>query len=440
VARTLRFSLSLNPARSPRIARYLAPAWWYGACAEVTPRPYLPVRNEFDEVVEGALRYPAAHIVQGGFEDGCLPRAARQAGEERHETSWEGELPAAMLVQSWLRQHADEHARALRACYFFTDIAVDHAMRLVRMHGYLPPAVSLPMQRVHACVLGWLETGDPYLGETARAVVANAYLLHKNSWPRLATGRDACSIRGAILLYRYTGDRHYLTLGRDMIADVIATQQPDGSFRDQGGGTGIHGWGAYITKPWMCCMAVGGMLDYLDLVPEDEAVAASVLRLADWLLAERWFHHGVRGWSYKHFCKGGRRQYSPREGGELKLPTPDLWHSDYLARILPWASERTGNPAYFDAFMESFNAKSERERRGDHAVAQSLQFLPWLQARLWRVELGAKGLTMAPAHYGERTPASGSLLTPEGEVTLRWTATGKLVTTPTGKLRRRAQP
>jgi hypothetical protein len=39
---------------------------------------------------------------------------------------------------------------------------------------------------------------------------------------------------------------------------------PDGSFGDQGGGAGIHGWNAYITKPWMGLMATGGMVDYIE--------------------------------------------------------------------------------------------------------------------------------------------------------------------------------
>ena len=39
--------------------------------------------------------------------------------------------------------------------------------------------------------LAWLETGDPYLIETAQAVIDTAYWTHKNSWPRQTIGRDA---------------------------------------------------------------------------------------------------------------------------------------------------------------------------------------------------------------------------------------------------------
>ena len=66
----------------------------------------------------------------------------------------------------------------------------------------------------------WLETGDPYLLHTARAVIDTAYTWHKNSWPRRAVGRDACFIHGVVLLYRYLGDEHYRVLARDVIRDI----------------------------------------------------------------------------------------------------------------------------------------------------------------------------------------------------------------------------
>src|SRR5690606_11126776 len=49
MARTLRFTCSLNPQRSPRIARYIAPYWWYGHCRELSADgPWLPVSNACD--------------------------------------------------------------------------------------------------------------------------------------------------------------------------------------------------------------------------------------------------------------------------------------------------------------------------------------------------------------------------------------------------------
>src|SRR5690606_15515820 len=53
MARTLRFSLSLSD-RSPRIARYVAPYWWYGATAELHAKPYLPVSDGLDKRLDEA--------------------------------------------------------------------------------------------------------------------------------------------------------------------------------------------------------------------------------------------------------------------------------------------------------------------------------------------------------------------------------------------------
>src|SRR5690606_34871632 len=119
----------------------------------------------------------------------------------------------------------------------------------VRMHGYPPPAISLPMQRTLGTLAAFLETGDDYLYETAEAVVESAFRVHRNSWPRLAIGRDACFIRGAVMLYRYFAIDHFRRIARDGAQAVAHVQRPDGAFGDQGGGTGIHMRSGYVVKP-----------------------------------------------------------------------------------------------------------------------------------------------------------------------------------------------
>jgi hypothetical protein len=434
MARSLRCSLSLNPDRSPRVARYLAPAWWYGMCEEFSPAPLLPVSNALDEQMESYRQWFRACTLQGGFEDGCVPRGAHIGREERPEPGWEGEVPGAMFLCAWRTGDSLDYDLATRASYVFTDVYVDHADKVVRMHGMAPPAISLPMARVHGSVLAYLETGDPYLLNTARAVIENAFWLHQNAWPRLSVGRDACFIRGAVLLYRYLNDRHFLDIARQSIRTVSASQLPDGSFGDQGGGTGIHGSNSYVVKPWMGCMAVGGVIDYLELVPADVEALATVVKFGDWLLRERVeLKPGVRTWGYQHFYAGMREHFRPTTGMHIELPTGLPWCADYLARVLPFCSLRTGNPEYFDAWAEAYAAKLSGEHRksrisgeprkrgksgGDHGTAQAWQYLPWLQQRLWMATLGPDGLEVNPVDFGPRTPREGTVLTPDGEVSL----------------------
>jgi hypothetical protein len=303
----------------------------------------------------------------------------------------------------------------MRASYQFTDECIDHAAKLVRMHGYAGNAFALPMQRVHATVATHLENGDPYLLDAARAVIDNSYWLHKNSWPRMAVGRDACFIRGAALLYRYFADEHYLAVARDAAKDVAESQRPEGSFGDQGGGTGIHQWAAYITKPWMGLMAVGGLLDLLELGFEDPEVLACVKKFADWLMRERYDHDGVMGWGYQHDFDGGRKFINYRTGQWDIIPGKGLWHVDYLARLMMYCSIRFETSRYFDAWAESYEVNADK-RGGDHSAAQSLQYVPRVQAWLWSARMEEGRVRVEPLWLGKRTPKSGIVRTPLGDV------------------------
>jgi hypothetical protein len=428
MSRSLRFSLSMNAERSPRVMRYQAPAWWYGLCEEFSPAPLLPVRNDYDAVLEYERQWVRRTIHKGGFEDGCVPRGVSSGKPGRPEPGWEGETPGAMFLSAYRCGDGLDHDLALRAAYFFTDVCIDHADKLVRMHGQSPPAMALPMNRIHACLYAYLETGDPYLRDAAEAVVESSYRAHKNAWPRLSVGRDACFIRGAVLLYRYLNDRHYLDIARDSIRTVAESQFPDGSFGDQGGGTGVHGWNQYIIKPWMGCMAVGGALDLLEMFPADALAWQTARRFADWLMRERHgLESGARGWSYRHGYNGGR-EFVQINSDEKVLVLPDHipWHNEYLARVLPIHSLHTGDPAFFDAWAESHAAQERRVgsngeyTSSDHSYAQAWQYIPWLQQRLWNATLGENGLELDPRHFGPRTLATATLLTPEGDVRVRW--------------------
>jgi hypothetical protein len=415
-ARTLRFSLSLSE-RSPRIARYIAPAWWFGACEEFLPAPLLPVANEYDETTNAGAQWISEHIQNGGFEDGSIPRHASRpqnnSASLRHEPGWEGEIPYALFLRAWRTGSHREYSQALRAAYYFSDVCVDHAAKAVRMHGFLPYGFSVPMNRVQACVAAFLETGDGYLLETAQAVTTESYWTHKNSWPRMAVGRDACFVRSAVLLYRYFAIDFFRDIARDAAHDTIQSQRENGSFGDQGGGAGIHSWAAYITKPWMGILATGGVLDYLELFPDDEFLLHGVKKFADWLMAERHEENGVLGWSYQHDFNGGRAHYQPSNGQQQTLPGPMRWHQEGLGRLLTFCALRFGEPEYFAAWAQSYAAHPAP--RSDHGVSAALQFLPWVQAKLWQAQLTANGIETSPARFAG-APHSAKILAPEGEI------------------------
>lgn len=415
MARTLRFSLSLSD-RSPKIVRYLAPAWWYGLCEEFLPEPILPVCNEYDVTLELANDFARKNMVRSGFEDGALPRhlacAKELKGRICNEPGWEGEIGYGLFLRVWRTGNGDDYADALRSAYYFTDVTIDHAAKLVRMHGYAPNAFSLPMNRVQATIAAYLETGDPYLCAAAQAVTTNAHWQNKNSWPRMAVGRDACYVRSAVFLYRYFGDEFFRKIALEGAMCVVNSQRPNGSFGDQGGGSGLHQWSGYITKPWMGLLAVNGLLDYLELFPDEEKLKTTVKQFADWLMTERWEHAKGKVWAYQHDYNGLDHHMGPN-GQITRFPTHKPWHQDNLARLLGTITFQTGDLRYLDAWAESY-AISPLEQT-DHSVSAALQFIPWIQAKLWNARLSSDGIEMAPIWFGERTPLTALVMTPEGE-------------------------
>lgn len=421
MSRTLRFSGSLGD-RSPRVVRYLAPAWWYGACEEFLPEALLPVSDACDAETAKAAKWARDHIVRHGFEDGSLPRgsAARISDPTaRCEPGWEGEVPYAQFLGAWRTGDLEDYECAMRSAYHFTDVAVDHAAKAVRMHGYPDLAFSVPMNRMQGTIAAYLETGDSHLLETARAVTANSHWTHLNSWPRMAVGRDACYIRSAVLLYRYFGEEFYRQQAHEACLHVAHSQRPNGSFGDQGGGAGIHQWGGYISKPWMGLLALGGVLDYLELFPDSPQLQTCVKKFADWLMSERFDHDGVMGWSYQHEFDGGRQHYCPTTARATQLPSPTLWHQDSFGRLLLYCTLRYDDPSYFEAWVES---RTQPMEFGDHSTAASLQFVPWVQAKLWNARLTPEGISYSPAYQGEATAPSAIILTPSGPMAVERTA------------------
>lgn len=435
MSRTLRFSLSLSDS-SPRVERYIAPAWWYGVCREFSPAPYLPVSNSYDRVLSLAREWVQFANVEGGFEDGALPRMARRTDESndrinsddtgRLEPSWEGELPFSVFQIAWRTGNGDDYNAAMRSAYHFTDLAIDHANKVVRMHGYPPPAVALPMARLQAPIAAYLETGDPFLKETAEIVTLNSYGIHKNSWPRMAVGRDACFIRSAVLLYRYFGYEYFRHIAYEGIKTVSEAQREDGSFGDQGGGTGLHQWGAYITKPWMAMLATGGVLDYLELFPDDELCLNVVRKTADWLMSERYERDGSVGWGYQHFFNGTRTHYNPSQNETKTLPS-GTWHQENIGRLMLFCAQTFDKPEYVDAWAQSHAggwARNQARRKaklrgnmrgaGDHGVSATLQFIPWIQDHLWRATLQNNEVDLQPYTFGELTPKDAKIQTPDG--------------------------
>ena len=411
VARTVRMVASLGDA-PPEVAVYVAPEWWYGACEEFAAEPLLPVHDECDETLRSAEEWLNHNLYTDCFDDGAQCRGGlRNPDGSPGEPGWEGEVTYAHLVAAYRSGNPLTYDLAIRSSYYLADVATEHAFMAVRMHAYETGAQSLPMQRILGHVGAYLETGDPYLLETAKALADHAYWWDRTYYPRRSIGRDAAYIRGLVFLYRFTGEGFYLRRAKEAIRRVIATQLADGSYNDQGGTTGIHGALNLVVKPWMGCIATEPMVDYLD-VCFDEEIAEGVIRFADWLLSARVSRDGKVGWPYQ-WGFGGQKVYPNVYGEPWPLPTSPGWHTEYVAKILGWAALHTGKREYYRVWYDSWS-RYGRRTGGDHGCTKALLNLTWQRMKLWGARLGADAIELAPRRDLLDPSAKATISTPHG--------------------------
>jgi hypothetical protein len=428
MARSLRFSFSLSD-RSPRVARYMAPAWLYGVCEELVPgASYLTVKDVHEDNMDNSAKYLLDHHVRHGFEDSAFFRHLRVRDNKhmRGEPSWEGDTPWGLMLYSYRSTDEQAHRLAIRAGYYFADVVIDHSANTARMHGYPPDGYALSMNRV-TCVIGaYLETGDSWLLETAQSLVEESHWTHRNSWPRMAVGRDATYGHSAAMLYRYFADEHFRHITHYCAMSVAHAQMPEGCWGDQGGGAGIHMWAAYIVKPWMGMLATQVVLDYLDIHPEEPTLRECVVKFANWLFSERLDHEeGYKTWAYQHMYNRKRRIFNMYSRLWSDLPNKPGWYQNNMSRLFGRVWLITGDKQFLEPMED--NIPRKLESGGDHGTSATLQYMPWYTTRLWRPVLTREGVVVEPLNVGPKTPTTATVLTPAGPVSLAWEANKPVV-------------
>jgi hypothetical protein len=410
MGRTIRMVASLGPAE-PEVAVYLLPDWWYGLSEDLSESALLPVRDYTFVTIQKAINHYRDNHFEGCFDDGAVPRV-RYPGEP----GWEGEVPQAQLVAAYLTGKSVDYDLALRSAYHVADVAVDKALFAVRMHGYAPPAQSLPMQRTLGLVAAYMENGDPYLLDTAQSVSETAYWWDRHNWPRRSYGRDAAYIRSLVYLYRYLGEPHYLDRAQEALHRLVSCQLGDGSFADQGDTTGVHAAMNLIVKPWMGCIATEAMVDFLHF-REDDVVAEGALRYCQWLLSCRVKDDRGKHWVYQVSHAG--EKYTYRLDG-TRLPLGEgRWHVEYLAKLMLWAAMRTGDPAYYEAWREAYLPQAESPELWDHAANKIVTNLSAQRQELWRARLTSKAITLDPQTDLAVDLEAAVISTPDGLVRIR---------------------
>jgi hypothetical protein len=416
-ARTVRFTLSLGDA-PPRVERYTVPWWWYGLCAELVPDSVLPVRDERDPIVDTAVEWLNQCQLRGFFNDGSVPRGGSHYYEDgrARESGWEGETPY-NHIRSFYRDPTPEHWQcALRDLYNCADIAVDHASFAFRMHGYDFGAISITMNRTVGLLQGYLETGDPYLLETAENVAMCSAAMDRSNWPRRSYGRDAMWIRGPIALADHLPGRGYTHMAREALGRVVQCQREEGAYTDQGGPGGAHAAGNMILKPWMNFMVLEPMIDWLQRHPEDEQIAETAHRIFDWQMQQLFRNEdGHLYWPYE--VEWGDNPGLPKlEGSTHPHGHFRFW---YPARAMLFAARRFGEPRYLEAWEEVMAGRMEAgaleqlRSGGDHHANKAIESVLWHQIRRWNARW-VNGQLVADPMTLPGEDLSAVIETPEG--------------------------
>ncbi|MCC6487313.1 MAG: hypothetical protein IT364_07420 [Candidatus Hydrogenedentes bacterium] len=122
-------------------------------------------------------------------------------------------------------QRGDLHhlERGLAYAYCWADIMVDHVDWSIRQPftGYYwkTPTYTKFLDLVRA----YVETGDPYLLETAEHCANAYYALVRSTWPSRSIGRGIWPVTGQTHLYEYTRNPYHLECGADLVGKALFT-------------------------------------------------------------------------------------------------------------------------------------------------------------------------------------------------------------------------
>ena len=169
--------------------------------------------------------------VKGTFESGFSGAAS------------EGMGGTCLLYSAMLTGDTGHVRPGLAYIYNWADIQVDHVDWSVRQPftGYYWK--TLPYLKYNDLVPGWLETGDPYLLETAEHCANAYYADFRSLWPIRSIGRGVWPAQGLLELYRYTRRDYYLENALDLIHKTMVTYQNPNQIPGHQVGVGPNGIG-----------------------------------------------------------------------------------------------------------------------------------------------------------------------------------------------------
>jgi len=243
-ARTVRFQFSLSDA-APAVARYIVPAWWYGVCGEPWPGGMLPVSGRFTPLAASTGEQMRRAMRRGAFDGGST-------GDGNN-----GDCGSGLMQQAYLTGDPGTYRDALDICTYWADLAVDHTDYTVHQWiggwGWKTCAYT----KFRDVLFAYLETGDPWMRDTAELTAEAYWAWFRSNWPRNTIGRDAFEVGGWALLWRYLRTEHARDRLRELVRMVSGVLESRGVIGGQMGAGPHPGWHAslYMTGITMISLA-----------------------------------------------------------------------------------------------------------------------------------------------------------------------------------------
>lgn len=292
VARSVTWNMKLGQG-APSIARYLAPREWYAANCEFSPFALQPADGEFTRLSELAAEALCRNQVRGCFTSGAIYRYLDNYGKGVTELSMDANECRSLFRRAYWDHVPAYYDLALRNAYFCADVATDHSRDLIHYHGDKYPwrTYSLIYMRFSGITYGYLETGDPYLLETAEAVARNYMSQHLQNWPRKGIGRDADPLTGFLILWEYTGKEEYFEFAKTFAKHVTEVIGDGGEWLSGSGVGPLMGCNAEIGSTWNGGHFLSGFTEYAmrdPHVPKDwlDSAERALKRLYSMLLEQ----------------------------------------------------------------------------------------------------------------------------------------------------------
>jgi hypothetical protein len=401
-ARTFRFQFSLSDA-APIIARYRAPNWWYAACGEPSPEACLPVQGQYHRVGELTSQYLQSLMTRGRFD-------APSAGLGN-----DGDTGGGIMRNFYYHGCADCYEDALNYCYYWADLAVDHTDFTVHQWfggwGWKTCAYS----KFRDVLYGYLETGDPYLLDTAEMAAEAYWAWFRSNWPRCTIGRDAYEVSGWGMLWRYQRTEHARERSREFVRMISEVLDDRGSV---GGQIGAGPHPGYLSSLYMTGVCMISFLEVADAELEEKNSAAIASMLPYLIkMEERFSRDDIELFPSEY--KLPRKGWGP--AGHATWAAMAMRIYTQLARLYP--SERARCERGLARIPQHVPPTQEEYGRLGR-VTNNLVNPLYHDALLLGARVNGDGIEIAPAVSPRSLPPLQVVSTPFGDLTVNATAQG----------------